>query len=257
MNIKPLLKSVKKVLTEHAPEILTGLGLVGMGSAVVMAVKATPKAQELVYDECEYEEVDKLSAKQTIKLVWKCYLPAGLTMLAAGSCIIFANKVSMNRQAALAAAYAMSEAAAKKYKDKVIEVLGENKEKREVHDAIHQDELDNHPVSKAGPIIAARGGETLCMDAWTGQYFRSDKDTIQRAINELNILIRNENEACLNDLYDILDAKGLKNCKTGRSFGWNVDMGMVDPMFSSCLADDGTPCLVLDYYTKPRADYMY
>ena len=39
-----LTKNIKAGMIRHSPEILTGLGVTGMLSATVMAVKATPKA---------------------------------------------------------------------------------------------------------------------------------------------------------------------------------------------------------------------
>ena len=41
-------KSVKNKLGEKSPEILTGVGIAGMLSSVIFAVKATPKAMQLV-----------------------------------------------------------------------------------------------------------------------------------------------------------------------------------------------------------------
>ena len=40
-------KSTKRGLVKHSPEILTGLGIAGMISSVVLAAKATPKTLNL------------------------------------------------------------------------------------------------------------------------------------------------------------------------------------------------------------------
>ena len=41
-------KSTKRGLVKHSPEILTGLGIAGMISSVVLAAKATPKARRWI-----------------------------------------------------------------------------------------------------------------------------------------------------------------------------------------------------------------
>ena len=56
----------------------------------------------------------------------------------------------------------------------------------------------------------------------------------------------------LNDFYDEI---GLDFTKVGRELGWSVDEGLIEIHFSSQLADDGTPCLVVEYYTPPRYNF--
>lgn len=77
MDISKLLNSSKKKLTDNAPEILIGVGLAGMLTSTVMAVKATPKAMEIIKEEEEYLNRD-LSKIEKAKLVWKPYIPAAL-----------------------------------------------------------------------------------------------------------------------------------------------------------------------------------
>ena len=47
-NVADLFKSVKMVVSKHSPEILTGIGIAGMITTTILAVKATPKALSLV-----------------------------------------------------------------------------------------------------------------------------------------------------------------------------------------------------------------
>ena len=56
----------------------------------------------------------------------------------------------------------------------------------------------------------------------------------------------------LNDFYYEI---GLDNIKLGDELGWNIDDGYIDLSFSSQLASDGTPCLVIDYKIAPRYDF--
>ena len=75
-SLKKAVKSTEVLLTKHSPEILTGLGIVGMFSMTVTAVRATPKALILIQNEKEMQDTDKLSWQKKVKASYKCYLPS-------------------------------------------------------------------------------------------------------------------------------------------------------------------------------------
>lgn len=56
----------------------------------------------------------------------------------------------------------------------------------------------------------------------------------------------------LNEFYDEI---GLDHISIGDDLGWNIERGMIDLSFSSLVADDGTPCLVVDYQVSPKFGY--
>ena len=66
----------KQFLGKHSPEILTGLGIAGMLTTTILAVKATPKALKLIENKKKELNTDELTALQTIKATWKPYMPA-------------------------------------------------------------------------------------------------------------------------------------------------------------------------------------
>ena len=63
--------NIKETLIKKSPEILIGLGVTGMISTTVMAVKATPKALQIVKKKEEEEENRELSKKEVVQTVWK------------------------------------------------------------------------------------------------------------------------------------------------------------------------------------------
>lgn len=121
--------NMKTTMAKHSPEILTGFGIIGLGTTVVLAVKATPKALEMIEDKKEEEGVSKLTLVDTVKVAWKPYIPAAISFVATTACFIGANSVHVKRNAALAAAYKLSETALLEYKDQVVETIGEKKRK--------------------------------------------------------------------------------------------------------------------------------
>ena len=131
MKIGEIAKNVQTVVVKHSPELLVGLGISGMIATTVLAVRATPKALQLLEEKAMDEEceVNELTVGEKIKTCWKCYIPAAITGLTSTACIIGAHSVNTRRNAALAAAYTLSDTALREYRDKVVETIGEKKEK--------------------------------------------------------------------------------------------------------------------------------
>lgn len=260
MNLASTVKSVKLSMKKNSPQILTGIGIAGMVTATVMAVKATPKAMMLIGEredewmkehlgdvEASYKAVPKI---EVVKAAWTCYIPSAIVGGISIACLIGASSVNMRRNAALATAYTLSESALKEYQEKVIEEIGEKKEEA-VRNRIAKDHIEKNPVSK-NEVILTEKGETLCYDMLSGRYFKTDIDKLRKAENDLNRQMRDDIYVSLNEFYYAI---GLDSIKIGDDIGWNIDKGYIDLKFSSQLTEDGKPCLVLDYQVGPNYDY--
>lgn len=250
LNLSKIAKDVRTAMKKHSPEILTGIGIAGMITTTVMAVRATPKALVLIEDKKIENDTDKLTPVETIKATWSCYIPAAITGYISVFCLIGASSVNVRRNAALATAYTLSESALKDYQEKVIETVGEKKE-QSVRDSIAKDRIEQNPVTSKEIIITEKGN-TLCYDVISGRYFKSDIDKLKKVENELNRRMRDDMYISLNDFYYEI---GLNPTSIGDDLGWSIDHGYIDLSFSSQLADDGVPCLVIDYHISPRYEY--
>ncbi len=261
-GVSEMFKNLGRTISKNGPSLLTGMAVAGLITTTALAVKATPKALVIIDDELynymgedmygEHgntiaERVRILSAKKTIKLVWKCYIPAGAVGLATIGCIIGANSINLRRNAALASIYTITETAFKEYQSKVVETVGKNKELK-LRDEISSDRIkENPPCSRE--IILTGKGEVLCFDSLSGRYFKSDIEKIRRVINELNRDLMSEMFITLNELYSEL---GLARIKLGDEMGWDVEKGLIDISFSTQLTENEEPCLVLNYDVYPR-----
>lgn len=248
------LKGFRASMKRHSPEILTGIGIAGMITTTVMAVRATPKALSLI-EEREIEENKRLTKTEKLKTSWKCYIPSVIVGGASTACLIGGQSVNLRRNAALAAACTVSEAALKEYQEKTLEVIGEKKEQA-VRDAIAKDKLEKNPVTQSQVIFTGHG-DTLCFDVWSGRYFKSDIELIRRAVHELNNQMRTDNYISLNEFYSSID---LQETRPGEILGWNIEQGYIELVFSSQLAEDNTayadtPCLVIDFKKPPQYDF--
>lgn len=258
-----LVQSIRTAVSDHAPEILTGIGVAGAAVTTILAVGATPKALALIEEEKrrqnynllkEAEEngdedcpiVDRLAPLEVVKTTWKCYIPAAITFVASASCLIGASATNHKRNAALAAAYKLSETALTEYREKVVETFGEKKE-QVVRDKVAKEQLEQHPVTNREIIVTGRG-ETMCFDPITSRRFFCDIETIRRAVNELNKRMFDEMYISLNEFYMEI---GLSTADIGEDMGWNISKGLIDLRFSAQLDETDTPCLVLDHINPP------
>lgn len=250
-NLANLMSNTRQFVNKRSPEILTGIGIAGMITTTVLAVRATPKALELLEEKKNEDWVDELSPLEVVKTAWKPYVPAAVTGVASVACLIGASSVNAKRNAALATAYKLSETALTEYREKVIETIGEKKEKT-VRDKVAEERVKKNPVSKS-EVIVTNNGTTLCFDPISARYFKSSIDKIKRAENELNKQMLHDisGYVSLNEFYDEL---GLDHTSVGDDLGWNVDR-LIDISFSSQLNDNGEPSVVLDYLVAPKYDF--
>ena len=260
-----IFKTIQDVATKHSPEILTGVGIAGMITTTILAVKATPKALMLIKEEKLFKEkeaheggmftedkesVFKLTPLEVVKATWKCYIPAAVTGSLSVASLICASSTNARRNAALATAYSLSETALKEYREKVVETIGEKKE-QVVLDKIAKDKIDRNPVVNNEVIITERGN-TLCYDTISGRYFKSDPDMLKRVENELNRRMIDEMYVSLNEYYYEI---GLNGTSVGHDLGWNIDKGYLDISFSSRLAENDVPCIVINHSCLPTYEF--
>lgn len=242
-------KSVQLTFAKHSPEILTGIGIAGMVSATVLAVKATPKAIKFI-NQAENEKNADLTKTETVKACWKVYIPAMATGAASIVCLIGASSVNAKRNAALAAAYTLSDTALREYKEKVVETIGEE-QAQVIKEKVTEEKLKKDPVTKKEVYITDKG-DVLCYDTISGRYFTSNMDQIEKSVNILNRQMLNEMYISLNDFYAEV---GLSRVPIGDELGWKLDDGMINVDFDTHIADNGKPCLVVEYNITPKYGY--
>ena len=263
MNTNKLTIFSKKI-EKYSPEILTGIGVAGMLTSTIMAVKATPKAVHIIDDAKEcinqknekkcveddagyFEYTTKLPAIEVIKLCWKLYIPSVLTAALSVGCLIGANSTNHKRNAALAAAYSLSENAFSDYRRKVIESLGEGKDKK-IFDEVAKEKVEKNPVANR-EVIITENGQTLCYDIISGRYFNSDIETIRKAENVLNRQLNIDMYVSLNELYYELGLNGIAH---GDQIGWNINDGLIELYFTAVMSENNVPCIAINYTNQPR-----
>ena len=254
MNTKSIKLGIDSFLNgirKHDSEILIGTGIAGMIFGTVLAVKATPKALQLIEEKKAEEEKEKLEIVETVTTVWKCYLPVALIEIASVACLVCSAVKANKRNTALAMAYSLANNSLSEYQEKVKETIGEKKEQK-IRDEIAKDQLANNPVENA-KVEKTGDGDLLCWNGYSGGYFQSSPEAVGKGINEANDLLLHNEYISLNDFYDCLHLR----CDTqiGNQLGWNRADGLIEVIKTYETATDGRPCLVITFRNPP--EYYY
>ena len=251
MNVTRLFKTVKKIGSKHAPEILLVVGIGGMIATTVEAVKATPKALKKIEEVKEETEVEELTPVEVVKATWKCYIPSVVLGTTSIVCLVGGNRIGARRSAALITALNVSQTALSEYKNKMVEVVGEEKT-AEIKEKVSKEIVDKNPVSKS-PIIDTDEDDQLFYDYMSGRYFKSSKNKIEAALNKIyGDIVHGADCACLNDFYNEL---GLPHTGTGDILGWNVDNRPQIDLSRATTTDDGRSAVVMTFWEEPIYDY--
>lgn len=253
MKFSPLARKAERFFLDNSPAIMTAVSVAGAVTTAFLTGKASFKAAELLAEEREYQKDGPytpipMEFREKLELVWKLYIPAVSTGVMTITCIVASNRIGTRRAAAMAAAYSFSERAFEQYKEKVAEKLGP-KEEEKIRDEIAQDNVDRNPPSHE--VIVSLGDEVLCRDSLTGRYFKSTMQAIGDAQNKINHQINNNWCASLSEFYDEI---GLPRTPLSDELGWNSDK-LLDIRFSGTIADDGRPCISIDFSTVPIRGY--
>jgi hypothetical protein len=255
---------------KYTPQILTGLGVVGMIKTAKMAYDAGPKGKAIMEakkkDLKDCNPRDRESKMAVYGEVVKEMIPVIGPVIAMGAvtsaCIIGSDRASSKRIATLSAAYSITEAAFRDYKEKTAEVIGEKKAQN-IREKISKDRVAKNPptqedVQNVNTYTIVGDGTCLCLDSYSGRYFHSNAQKIGSAINRLSSDIQSEMYISLNEFWDELNSPELPRTKMGDDLGWNIDdctKGRLPISLDAVLTPDGQPCLCIDYDVSLRADF--
>jgi hypothetical protein len=239
------------VLQKHSPEILLGAGLIGMVGTVILASKATLKSQALLDEakaslkaidrtaanslEKNYTDEDVMKAKGMVYVktsfeLAKLYGPSIAIGFLSVASILSSHGVMAKRQVSLVAAYGLLAEGYSKYRARVVEVLGEEKDaefhlglREETYSVTEEDETGKKSKVKKSSLVPSGPMPSMyarCFDSSNPMYqsnrlLNSAFLTSQEAyINDVLIL---EGHVFLNEVYKRL---GFPETPEGQLVGW-------------------------------------
>ncbi len=249
-------KLIQKTLNftkEHSPEILVTTGVVGMVTSTVLAVKATPKALDLMEDKKSELGVTYLTGREIVESTWKEYVPAVGVGVVSAACIIAGTTQNSRRNTALATVYKLSESTLKEYQKKTEEVVGKEKAD-EIEREVAKARIKERPTfiqnDNSDYIYTTGHGDTLMYDSLSGRYFRSSMNAVDRAVNEINKSLLSDYVMTVNDFYIEIE---IPTIGAGSLIGWKSDKEMMEVRYDSDVDSNGQPYLILSYSNRPIA----
>lgn len=245
-----VLTTVKPMLVKHEPDILMGLGLAGLVGSMGLIVKSTISAVNRVNARKVELNKERLTKKEVFKTVWKCYIPPIIAVAVSIPCVVMGNRVLTKRNAALAAAYTISETALQEYQNKAKEIVGEKKE-QQIREATSKELVDKS--YKKGTTVITGNGDSLFYDELSGRYFKSTWNKVLKSANELNAAaIGGTDIITINDWFQAI---GLDPVNLGEERGWSVynngPKGLISISLTSTLTSDDIPCACIHYENRP------
>ena len=250
-----LMRTYKKCegqVRKHSPEILAGVGVVGVIASTVMACKATTKLSYILeeskdqldqiktvavdpayadkYSEDDAKKDTTITYVQTGVKVAKLYAPS--VILCAGSlgCLLASNNILKKRNAALSAAYMTVDKSFKEYRKRVADRFGEEVEK-EIRYNIKAKEVttvdeNGNEVTETVKVMDGTDDPNTYSDyarffdescaAWQNdaEYNLTFLKAQQQYANDL---LKSRGRLFLNEVYRML---GIDETKAGQVVGW-------------------------------------
>ena len=244
-----MLHKTKMFLNRNSSTILTWIGAAGVIATTTLAVRATPKAV-LLLEEAKKEKGEELTNTEVVTTVIPVYIPSIIVGVSTITCIFGANFLNKRNQAALTSAYALLNSSYKEYKNKVIELYGEDKNE-EVQAEIAKDKYKDDDIPG--------DGTELFFDSFSGRYFRSTKEKVQKAEYYINRDLTMRDYAYLNEFYDWLE---IPQIDSGWKLGWSTgacfDMywqNWIDFNHKKVVMDDGLECIIVTMFQEPIPDF--
>lgn len=258
--MRGLINQAEVFCKRHAAAILTVAGSIGVVATSVMAVKATPKAMDIL-NKAEEEKGEELTVAEKVQVAGPAYIPAVMTGVATIVCIFGAGKFNKEQQAAITSAYALVDTSYKEYKKKVRELYGDETH-NEIINAIMVEKAEDMQI-RSGYFCTScdlsveynNGEPKLFYDEYSNRYFEATIEQVMNAEYHLNRNYILRGYAVLNELYDFL---GLSETEYGDIMGWApLDEGMYWIEFNhrKVELDNGMVCYILEMPFEPSIDY--
>lgn len=269
--------SIKK----HSPELLIGVGIVGVVTSTVLACKATTKLGDILDKTKEDvetihscvnhpnlpEEYTVEDSKKDLAITYtktglqiaKLYAPAAILGAASIGCIVASNHILRTRNIALVAAYTTVDKSFKDYRKRVIERFGKELDRelkydikaKEVEETVTDENGETKTVKKTVEVVDPN------MRSEYSKFFDDgckgwQKDAeynlmfLRQTQDYFNKKLQAEGHVFLNEVYEEL---GIRKTKAGQIVGWIYDP--TDPD-RDCYIDFG----IYDVHNEKARDFV-
>lgn len=262
----------KAVLAAHRPEILLATSVVGGIASTILGARGGYEARDKIASEemervmmkltpeacVEVEELvnddaNRLTVKEKADLTWKCYVPAGLTLVGSVASTTGLHLVHVKEKKALVTAGAIAlEEAREKFKRWENETLGalDDGDVEKIQERVFEGSMDKDGKVKFQNSDGEIEELYLVRDAFTGRDIFSNEQRIADGLNSLNRWLVKEGDVELNHFYGVA---GFGNVELGDEVGWSGEP--VSISWDLVQRDDGRPVRRFTFRPSPTRSY--
>ena len=257
MSIKGMLTNVSKVtgrtglkVKKYSPEILVGVGIVGMVATTVLACKSTIKAVDIIdetketlekintvhennlenYTEEDYRKDMAITYIQTgVKLLKVYWMPITTGVVSIG-CIFGSTRILRARNIAIGAAYKTLQKAFDDYRNRVINEFGKEKDEKFRY-GIEEKTIKVEEIGEDGKKKKVKASQEMIdvnkiseyakfFDSSSKYWAKMPEQNLlflKGKQNYFNDLLRTRGHVFLNEVYDALD---IDHTMCGAVTGW-------------------------------------
>lgn len=228
---------IKRFVKDNQSMLLVVGASVGVLSTAYLTGRAAFKTALVLEN-----EDPSMDLKEKVKVVWTLYIPAGASAAVTILCVAGVRHVDGRKTLAAQTALAVSQRAYESYRASVVEELGEKKDQLFVSKAVEKQVEANPPST----TLVVGSGKVTCYEAFSGRYFESDMQALNKAVNEINAQMLKQDYATLDDFYYLIE---LEPTMGSGHAGWSSDK-LLELEYSSLLYK-GNPVLAFNYnYVK-------
>ncbi len=237
-----------------APILLSIVGAVGVLATAALAIKATPKAMDILK-----EKEEKLTTQEVIKATWKCYIPTAVSAVVTIGCIAGAGILSERQITAITGAYGVIQNTYKNYISEVKKMFGEQTHKDILKSIATERATQEHITAETFmwntslEFEDAKEEEYLFYDRFGDRYFMSTISSVLQAEYHLNRNFCLGGCVTLNDFYDYL---GIERSTEGDNLAWSsydCDYYWIDfDHIKGVREEDGLECYIIDMAFQPE-----
>lgn len=254
-------------LQKASPQVLFGLGTVGMVASTVLACRATLKVDTVMHEAkekldlsktLEHKQYSEKDRSRDISLIYfqsgvkvvKLYAPAiivgGLSLYALKT----SNGILTRRNIALTAAYSALDKGFSDYRARVVDKYGEEADEHFRHGWQKVDITDPKTKKKKTVIRVGPGDPSIYARFFDSSSMSWDKEPEYNLIflkcqqNYANDLLRSRGHVFLNEVYDMC---GIPRSKAGAVVGWVLSLDGSTDDFINFGVFDGKREVVRDF----------
>lgn len=253
------------LVKKYSPELLVGFGVLSFVGTIYSVAKATLKVEAVIdesketfntikeaknniaiemYSEADYKKDIIVAYTQAAFKFTKLYGPSLILGGLSLSCFIGGHKIMKSRNVALMGAFKLAESTFSKYRERVVNSLGKEKD-LEFRHGITKETIETEEIDVNGKVKKTKTKDLLMSD-YPSQYARffDESSPHWTKVPEYNFTFLNLQQNYMNEklkanghlfLNEVYDALGLQRSKAGSIVGWvlgegddYVDFGMYD-----------------------------